>query len=214
VRPVARPVVWLVYAASLVLAVCVIALTPFALSWIAPDGRRWNELSEISQTYSIVSVPLSAAAVLGVVVSLSYQARQVRLQSEGNDRSTHREMILMALHDPDLALCLEPPPVPMTAQRRRQHMYLNLFFSYWHSQYIVGHMGREEVRAIVSEFFRGELPREFWRLHAPGWRAVEGAAGGENIEFVRLIDRLYDEATAEGPGIPVSDYYIPEGQDD
>ncbi|MFF0213294.1 DUF6082 family protein [Streptomyces vinaceus] len=79
--------------------VTLVGAGPHLLSWIAPNSLNWQELSLISQTYSAISVVISAAALLGLVVSISVQARQARLEGEQTFRAAHRELTILTLGD-------------------------------------------------------------------------------------------------------------------
>lgn len=48
-----------------------ILATPYLLELVALDGKDWDRLSSISQTYSALSALFSAAALLGVVASVA-----------------------------------------------------------------------------------------------------------------------------------------------
>jgi hypothetical protein len=97
----------------------------------------WGRLSYIGQTYGAESAILSALAVGGVSVSLFLQARQARATSlflqARQARATNiqmvrdyrRELIMMALENPDLYLpCLCPISLSdISADAMRQNLY-------------------------------------------------------------------------------------------
>ncbi|MFF9155139.1 DUF6082 family protein [Streptomyces sp. NPDC014846] len=55
----------------------------------------------------------------------SYQVRQAQIAQKAARRDAHRELIILALGDPSLLTCWEPPHTSMTAIRRQQVLFTN-----------------------------------------------------------------------------------------
>ncbi|MFF4863202.1 DUF6082 family protein [Streptomyces sp. NPDC001231] len=162
-----RALVWSALTAALIAA---IIASPHLLRLAAPDGTDWAKLSAISQTYTSVSVLLAAAALLGAVASLAYQARQTRIAHEESTRSHHRELLFRALDEPDLRVCWGPQPHAVTSQRWRQFTYCNLIVTHWHTECVLGRSTEETVRTLTKRFFEGEIGREYWSIWGTNWR--------------------------------------------
>src|SRR4051812_9984802 len=103
-----------VVSAVALLIVAVLLAAPFIL------------INDLGQAFSAASMLMSGMALTGVAASLFYQAQQTKVVRDERDRSTHREMIYLAMEDRDLAACWEPPDTPMTFERYRQVSYTNL----------------------------------------------------------------------------------------
>src|SRR3954452_24166530 len=60
-----------------------VLVSPVALTWL-PTMRSadWAHLSDVGQTYGAASAILSAAALIGVVLSLYYQRRETKAARE------------------------------------------------------------------------------------------------------------------------------------
>ncbi|MFI8933596.1 DUF6082 family protein [Streptomyces sp. NPDC053474] len=188
----------------------VIALTPFLLNGLAPHHLDWSRLSDVSQTYGALSVLFSAAALVGVALSIAHQARQTRIQNQEAHRSEHRDLIQLSLSDPDFIACWEPPRTRMTQQRWRQLLMGNLIVSMWSSNFKLGLLEESSARVLLEDYFRGEIGRAYWANSGPLWRRFT-AAGSDRREkwFVRIAEEAYARAVACGPPVPASEYFVP-----
>ncbi|MET7696738.1 DUF6082 family protein [Streptomyces sp. NPDC005485] len=185
-------------------------LTPFALKWWAPQKLQWSHLSDVSQTYAAVSIPLSGAALLGVVWSLIMQARQLKITNDNEFRAAHRELIMQALQDPALQECWEPPAVPTTQTRARQILYINIIFSNWRVDYLNGTASEEAVQLSAQSVMKGEIAREFWQTRRALWHAWARTQGRKDRRFVEILDEALKLSDAAGPPIAARDYFTPE----
>ena len=193
-----------------VVALTVILATPFTLDALAPKDLDWGQLSDISQTYGAVSVFVSAAALVGVVLSLAYQARQTRIQNEEAHRSAHRELVLLSLSNPAYQVCWEPPNTRMTEERWRQLLVANLIVSMWSSDYKLGVMDDRTTLAVLDDYFRGEIGRAYWLNSGPSWHGYfDGSRDARQRRFVSLAEEAYTAAVAAGPPILIRDYFDP-----
>lgn len=199
-----RELIWVLIGLTIL---AVIMGTPFLLRSIAPGGMDWGELSDISQTYGALSVLFSDAALLGVIASLVYQGRQSGLESEEAKRAVHRELLQMAMNDPELIPCWDPLAQPVTATQWKQLVYVNLIFNAWYADYRIGRYGEAMARVILATHFRGELARLHWGRFASDWRQLSAAEDTRRgARFIELADEVYRQAVAAGPAVPVSAY--------
>ncbi|WP_159083186.1 DUF6082 family protein [Streptomyces sp. P3] len=120
------------WTATVLAAVAVLVGAPLLLGRLTPAGTNWERLSDISQTYG---TPLSIAALAGVAVSLVYQSRQTAVTYAEAQRASHRQLVIMAIDDPELMVCWEPFTVPVTALDAKQIAYTNLIVSNWSADY-------------------------------------------------------------------------------
>ncbi|QWA21553.1 DUF6082 family protein [Streptomyces osmaniensis] len=165
-------------------------------------------MSEISQAYGAVSVPLSVAALAGVALSLFYQAQQTRIMRDERDRAVHREMVYLAIEDPKLAACWEPPDSPMTFDRYRQLMYVNLIMGRWNAAYRLGDIDEATLRSLLAQHFRGEIGRLHWAQARTGWLSINvGGRTGRSAEFAKIAEESYRSAIAVGPAVAANDYF-------
>ncbi|MFD5373946.1 DUF6082 family protein [Streptomyces griseoincarnatus] len=186
-----------------------VVMTPPLLQWAAPE-EDWDELSKISQSYSALSVIFSALALLGVAMSLSYQAHQTAIANEESQRAGHRQLLLQSLDDPVLAVCWEPLSETISLQERKQVAYVNLLVSDRDADYRLKRTNDDAVRVLAELHFRGEAARRHWHLASSNWRRFAEASGDRRaVRFVQLMDEVYAQSVAAGPPIASASYYSP-----
>jgi hypothetical protein len=190
-----------------VAAIAVLALAPLILQAAAPAGTDWQRLSNISQSYGSL---FSAAALMGVAVSLAHQSRQTATANEEAQRASHRQLVVMALNDPELMVCWEPPSIEMTPVEAKQIGFANLIISNWSADYSLKRFNDDALRVRLEVHFRGEIARKHWQVGGLGWRRFAEALGdSRGIRFVTLIDEAYAQAVSAGPPRSSSSYYRP-----
>ncbi|MFI2424983.1 DUF6082 family protein [Streptomyces sp. NPDC018955] len=200
----AQLLLWCAGAMVLLLA---LLITPWALEQVAPTQQDWNRLSDISQTYGALSVPISAIALSGVAASLIYQVRQTNIANQEAQRSSHRQMLMYALEHPEFLVCWEPVSGMSTVEMRRL-IYTNMIVSNWHSDYVLRRWNDREARARFSVHFQGAVARTHWEKTASNWRRVAEASGDtRRVHFVDIADESYAAAVAAGPGVPPEAYF-------
>lgn len=203
---------WLPWAGCALTLCAVTILAPFAMKWWAPAGMKWGELSDVSQTYSAVSIPLSGAALVGVVWSMVVQARQLRIANDNEMRASQRELVLLALDDPELLVCWDPPATPTTHARARQYAYYNLILSAWRVEYLNGTTPEATTLRSARVLMKGEIGREFWKTRRHGWEAYAATRGRRDRQFVRIMDEALKLAEQDGPATPPDRYFAPSVQ--
>ncbi|CAM5715881.1 hypothetical protein SALBM135S_09758 [Streptomyces alboniger] len=202
-----RALAWI---SVILISLAIITATPLLLSNLAPSGMNWDRLSNISQTYGALSVFFSAAALIGVVLSIAHQARQIRIQNEESHRSAHRELTLLTLDDPAFLVCWEPPNTAITQERWRQLLVSNLIVSMWSSDFKLHLYDAHTMRAILRDYFRGEIGRAYWMNSGPLWhRMTESGSDRRLHDFVRIADETYAAAVASGPAVLPAAYFAP-----
>lgn len=144
-----------------------------------------------------ISLIISAAALVGVLISLVYQSRQTRLSREENMRAYHRELIGVAIQDPSLRVCWGGTVAGLPEEKARQIMFTNLIVSWWHSSYIMKDATDGELSLNLESFFRGDAGKEYWGMTRSGWRRLaEASRSARKRRFVEIVDAKY--AAAEG----------------
>ena len=128
---------------ALFFAICILALvifSPVALQRIARiHGINWKYLSNVGQTYGAVSAFLTAVALGGVVISLLYQARSVRIAQEQAARTFHYDLLKMEMGDP-FYMNVMAAPWGLRANLTdydslRQYHFGHMWVSYWEGKY-------------------------------------------------------------------------------
>ena len=128
----------------------VVIFSPLALREFGNSTQtNWSQLSSIGQTYGAISALLTAMALIGVVASLLFQAREVRLAKEQAIRTFHHELIRMQLDDPLYMAALGAPwdmPIPPEYDQIREFLYIHMWVSFWQTFYVMGMMPEDQLR--------------------------------------------------------------------
>lgn len=169
-----------------------VAVSPIALSGVDGLADDWNQLSLIGQTYGAASALLSVLALIGIAVSLLYQARENKANREQALRSSHVELMLKAMEDPLYANVWAPLMGTGDFDAQREHMYVNLIVSHWEMEYGLGALSDEHLRAIAYGVFSGEAGRRYWE-NARGLRMV-ASMGRRERRFHRILDEEFARA--------------------
>lgn len=180
----------------------IVIVSPLALREFGTSAHiNWSQLSDIGQTYGAVSALLTAMALAGVVASLLFQARDVRVSKEQAIRTFHHELIRMQLDDPFYMNALGAPthmPVPADQDKVREFLYIHLWVTFWQTFYAMGMMPESQLRSACElELFRGRPGREYWE-QARSTRPLY--TKDRHIQkFYRILDEEYHKAIISQP---------------
>lgn len=188
---------------GLSMVVGLVILSPFGLAEIAHFRNDWLQLSDIGQTYGAISAILSGLALIGIIGSLQYQARDSRNAHEQMMRTFQFELIKLELEDPSLIAATGAPwgrDIPSDVASLREFLYMQMWVSFWASTYATGGMRASVARALAAEeLFKGKAARTYWS--AVGKQQIASSRGRSN-EFFRLLDEEYKKAVSSG--LPVA----------
>ncbi|MEU9208207.1 DUF6082 family protein [Streptomyces sp. NPDC048415] len=136
-----------------------------------------------------------------------------RIRAGGTTRSERwltALAVVLSLSDPAYQVCWEPPNTRMTQERWRQLLVANLIVSMWSSDYKLGFLDDRTTRAVLSDYFRGEIGRAYWHNSGPSWhRYFDEGRDARQRRFVDLAEEAYAAAVAAGPPILTRDYFDP-----
>jgi hypothetical protein len=155
-------------AAASIVALALVAISPLALRQLGSlRGVSWTELSNIGQTYGAASALLTALALIGVVISMIFQIRAIKVSLSSSIRDQHTHLLEMALADPLYFQAWGHDSRKFGGpEASRQIAYINLIVSFWESSYRLGGMQADSLRGDLAVLFRGEAGRQFWNLAA------------------------------------------------
>jgi Family of unknown function (DUF6082) len=149
----------------------------------------WTLLSDIGQSYTGISAILSAAALIAVARTIRIQSRQTALAQTLAVHDTQRELVLMALNDPDLLSALDNDSESIV--QGKQHVYNTLWMRYYFMQYRIGTMNAGDIRlAMLEERFPQPSVRDHWERVRKYWRKRAGEAQTDQ-RFVDIVDEAY-----------------------
>ena len=114
------------------------------------------------RSWRAVSIAVSVLALIGIGASLIIQAREARMAREHASRSTHTELLRMAMENPLYRACWGPYGSAMDEKQFQQFIYTNLIMSFWEGNFEVGGIDETHLRAIASTMFAASPGRRFW----------------------------------------------------
>jgi hypothetical protein len=174
--------------------IILIVFWPFALS----------RLSNVDHFYGTISVLASSLALVGVAISLLYQARAGHTAREQAIRSLQQHLIKMEMDDPTLMTAIGAPwglPIPAESARIRDHLYIHMWATFWAGNYVIGELNAAAVRGVARvELFSSKAGRAYWA--AVRERALS-TNEGKYLRFARIVDDEYQKVIASN--IPEAD---------
>lgn len=173
-------------------AVALIGISPIALQAFDGTTGTWERLSFIGQTYGAASAIVSVLALVGIVVTLSYQAREAKLARDETRRQAVGDLLRMAMEDPDLDECWGPVPEPDDPKTRKQLLYTNMIVSEWSLSFETRALPEARLRVIANEMFQGRVGREYWRNVRE--TRLSTSAGRRERRFHEILDEEYRNA--------------------
>lgn len=192
-RRVNRLLLALVLLLLVLATVGLIGASPIALRLFQGATGEWERLSFIGQTYGAASAILSVLALIGVVATLSFQARETKLAREEARRQGVGDLLKMAMEDPDLDECWGPVPPPTDPRTRKQQLYTNMIIAEWAMSFEMKALREPRLRLIANEMFRGQVGRSYWQAA----REARLSTSGSRMErrFHEILDEEYRKAT-------------------
>ncbi len=155
------------------------------------------KLSSIKDFYTVVSALVSSFALVGVALSLLYQARAGHTAREQAIRSLQQQLIKMQMDDPTLMTAMGAPwglPIPAESARIRDHLYIHMWATFWAGNYVVGELNAAAVRGVArAELFSSEAGRTYWSAVR---ERVLSTNEGRYLRFARLVDEEYQKVMA------------------
>lgn len=170
-------------------AVAMIGFSPIVLGVFHGATDKWERLSFIGQTYGAASAIISVLALVGIVLTLSHQAREAKLAREETRRQAVSDLLKMAMEDPDLDECWGPVPEPDDPKTRKQLLYTNMIVSEWALSFETGALPEVRLRAIANEMFQGQVGRDYWASAREIRRATY--TGRRERRFHEILDEEY-----------------------
>lgn len=183
-----------------IVSVGLVVLSPLALRALDNGAEvDWNRLSNIGETYGAVSAIVAAVALLGVMISLVIQSREASAVRKSTRRAHHVELMRMAMDDPRYMECWGPY-LTETFAAEGQYTYVNLIVAHWYSEYQVGEMTDNLLRATAASVFASAPGRTYWRNAGTFWR--DNYSGRRARRFHRVLEDVYQEAIKKPPSTP------------
>ncbi|MFA1550888.1 DUF6082 family protein [Actinomadura chokoriensis] len=174
------------------LAAGLIGSSLWALSAFDGPDTRWERLS-----FGAPSALVAVVALVGIVATLIFQARETKIAREEARRIATAELLTMAMDDPDLDEAWGPVSAGEDRKARRQLMYINMIISEWQLSFETKALPETRLRAVSREMFSARPGRAYWREA----RRVRTSTSHTKraSRFHQILDEEYDRAPAPPP---------------
>ncbi|GGK78464.1 hypothetical protein Sme01_22860 [Sphaerisporangium melleum] len=182
--------------ALVLMAVGLVVLSPLALDAL-DDGGGWSRRSEIGQTYGAAAALISVFALAAITVSLVLQARETKLAREQASRTTHNELMTMALENDVYRECWGVFSAETDERTIRQQMYTNLIVSYWQTRFELGTFSETHLRHGASAIFSARPGRIFWRDARKA--RIRTSQTRKARRFHAILDEEYNKSVTATP---------------
>lgn len=166
-----------------------VVFSPLALGGLGGLAGDWDRLSLIGQTYGAASALLSVIALTGVGASLILQSRENRANREQALRTSHAELMRLAMDDPAYAEIWAPLNPPGSFEVQRQHMYVNLVVSHWEMEYGLGALTDRHLRVIARAVLSTPAGQRYWQVARPV--RVTSSVGRHERRFNKILEEEY-----------------------
>ncbi|MGW2824595.1 DUF6082 family protein [Streptomyces sp. NPDC001443] len=93
---------------------------------------------------------------------LELEELAVRRKALAHQQRMHWELLARAIDDPSLAAVIDTYDKSIPAEKRRQFLYANAWYTYLFHLYRAEVLDREELYTYLREFFQSPLFREYW----------------------------------------------------
>jgi hypothetical protein len=197
--PRGRAALVVVMLVLMVVSVGLVVVSPWGLAALSDNGLDWNRLSNVGQTYGVVSAIVAAVALLGVAASLVIQSREAKAARLNAHRGYHAELMRMAMDDPGYMKCWGPY-LTDSFTSERQFTYVNLIVAQWYAEYQIGQLGDTLLRVNAISVFSSVPGRTYWAAAGTTWRTSYSGRRAER--FHSILDDAYREAVKQPPSKP------------
>jgi hypothetical protein len=142
-------------------------------------------MSDTSAVIAVISTLISSIALVGVMIGLLMQQRQLRISRLQAMRATHVELIRMGMDHPELWADPTDSLAPDTESVRRWGL-LNWQIQHLKFGYTIGSTTEAEIRNQCSQLFKVASRREWWALTRNDY--LIGATSRRARRFFAAVD--------------------------
>jgi hypothetical protein len=162
---------------------------------------NWGRLNEIGQSYTGVSAIVSAAALVGVTISLRLQARQTELLQQQTARQFQFEILRMASDNPAFApvMVAALPADDRSHEAFKLHVFQVQVLRFFEYSYLSDQYSDSSLEHILEhEFFPAAANQQWWGRVRGYW--LTESKTGRSHRFIEIVDRAYAATESPPPG--------------
>jgi hypothetical protein len=156
-------------------------------------------MDSTSTLLAVISILISSVALVGVMLGLLLQARQLRVSNIQTFRSGHSELVRMAMEYPDLHVNPADKISPDPESLRRNNL-LNWGTQHLRFGYEIGAIPEASVRWEIARNFSAAIWREWWARVRDSY--VAAANSKKDRQFISIVDEEYARALTSSVNTP------------
>jgi hypothetical protein len=165
-----------------------------------PDNTL-NRLSDTGQAFGIFSTLFSAAALIGVVLSVTYQSRQNQRYDYEAWHTAHAGLLARVIEDPaTFAPCIGDLGKFSSEVEARRYYFTTLWLNFGQIGLRAGNMTEASIREeLCGEMFESQVARDLWIKR----REILTRAYGGLSPFYQLVNNEFERtqsAAMDGAG--------------
>jgi hypothetical protein len=146
----------------------------------------------MESTLSIIATIISSFALIGVVVGLLLQNRQLRASHTQVVREMHLELVKMTIENPELATSVYKGS---SAKDFAAHTLINFQATLWLTAYTLKDVSKASLAQQVASLFEGEQARIWWGYARKYYEMDLSSKRGR--DFFAIMDNEFNKALTE-----------------
>lgn len=146
-------------------------------------------------TIAVISELISSIALVGVVITLLLESRQLRTSQIQASRTLNGEIIRLAMDYPAIASVMG---LGISSDDYPKYAFLGLLVDSWEIGYSLKTMPAKAVRGQAQTLFNSDYARTWWVVARKAWN--DAATTKAEKEFFALVDGEFGAATSHEPG--------------
>ena len=152
-------------------------------------------------TIAVISELISSIALVGVVITLLLESRQLRTSQIQTSRTFHVELIRLGLDYPAVASVIGPE---VSSEDYQKYAFLGLLLESWELDYELKTMSAKAIQAQARAMFKSDYARTWWAgVARTAWN--DAAAAKSEKEFFALVDGEFSATRSHTPGRDLDD---------
>lgn len=181
---------WIAVSATCTLCLVAALIASILVMLRVPDDTL-NRLSDTGQAFGIFSTLFSAAALIGVVLSVTYQSRQNQRYDYEAWHGAHASLLARVIDEPaTFAPCIGNLGKFDSQEQVRRYYFTTLWLNFGQIGLRAGNMTEASIREeLCADMFESQIARELWIKR----REILTKAYGGLSPFYELVNDEFEK---------------------
>ncbi len=155
----------------------------------------WALLSDIGQSYGVMSAWVAAIGLLVLAASVRSQVLQTRISQMQAARMMQLELTRLAMDHPVYRHVFGRELGLMNVEEWRFRAYLNLWMMHLQMLFLTGSTNEKGVRRVLlEELFNNSVGPAYWEASRSAFEAE--CTTNAHVKFLRVVDEAFAEAAS------------------